>query len=93
MFDNGFDIPVSREIADAISSMRAPSAPAMAFMNFARSAFGRALHAGNAAFAAAAALLTSPAVPSGIVAMTCSVMESNTEMVLVPSEATHWPLI
>ena len=93
MFDIGFDIPVSREIAEAISSMRAPRAAAIFVMNEARSSGVRALHEMNAALAAAAALLTSPAVPSGMVAMTSSVIESNTEIVAVASDATHWPLI
>ena len=84
-------MPVSREIALAISSMRPPSASPMRLMYLARSAAGSALHDSKAAFAAAAAFATSPAVPSGIVAMTSSVIESCTAMVLVPSLGTHWP--
>ena len=93
MFDKAFAIPVSREIADEISSMRATSASPIAFRYFARSAFGNVLHEMKAAFAAAAAFVTSEAVPSGMVAMTSSLVESKTEMVFEPSEATHWPLI
>ena len=93
MFDNAFAMPVSREMADEISSMRATSASPIAFRYLARSAFGNVLQERKAALAAAAALATSPAVPSGIVAMTSSFVESKTEMVFLPSEATHWPLI
>ncbi|CAB4686472.1 unannotated protein [freshwater metagenome] len=93
MFDNALAIPVSREIADEISSIRATRASPIALRYFARSAFGSVLHEVKAAFAAAAALVTSPAVPSGIVAMTSSLVESKTEIVFLPSEATHWPLI
>jgi hypothetical protein len=93
MFDNILAIPVSREIAEEISSMRATSASPIALRYFARSAFGNELHERNAAFAAAAAFATSEAVHSGMVAMTSSLVESKTEMVFEPSEATHWPLI
>ena len=93
MFDNILAIPVSREIAEEISSMRATSASPIAFRYLARSAFGNELQERNAALAAAAALVTSAAVPSGIVAMTSSLVESKTEIVFEPSEATHWPLI
>ena len=93
MFDRGLAMPVSRVMADAISSRRPPSASPMRFMYLARSSFGSVLHDPNAAFAAAAAFATSPGVPSGIVAITSSVSESNTEIVVVPSEATHWPLM
>ena len=93
MLDSCFAIPVSREMADEISSMRATSASPIAFRYLARSAFGKLLHERKAALAAAAAFVTSDAVPSGMVAMTSSLVESKTEIVFLPSEATHWPLI
>ena len=91
MLDSGLAMPVSREIALAISSMRPPRASPMRLMYFARSAAGRALQPSNAALAAAAAFATSPAVPSGTVAMTSSVRESCTAMVPLPSLSTQRP--
>ena len=48
-------------------------------------------HAGNAALAAATALSTSSAVPSGIVPITSSVVELMTSIVPVPVDGTHAP--
>ena len=89
MFDNIFDIPVSRVMAEEISSMRAARASLIAFRYFARVAGGVVLHETNAALAAFAALATSLAVPSGIVAMTSSFVESKTDKVFFPSDGIH----
>ena len=84
-------MPTSWEISAPISAMRAPRPSARRSSNLARSSTGVADHAGNAAAAARTARSTSSAVPSGIVPITASVVESNTERVSVLVEGTHDP--
>ena len=86
-------MPVSLEITVAISSMRPASASPIRLMYFARSSRGRPDHDSKAAHAARVASATSAAVPAGMVAMTCSVTESKTEMVSALEGLTHWPLM
>ena len=63
----------------------------MRWMYLPRSSCGVAAHAGNAALAAATALSTSSAVPSGMVPMTSSVDELMTSRVPAPVDGTHAP--
>ena len=91
--DSHLAMPVSFEIAVAISSMRAPSASPMRVRYLARSSRGVLAHDSNAAAAACTAASTSAAVPDGMVAITPSVTESMTSMVSVEVDATHAPLM
>ncbi len=84
-------MPVSLEMAVAISSMRAPSASPMRVRYLARSSTGVVDQPSKAAFAAATAASTSAAVPAGMVAITSSVTESITSIVSVEPGATHAP--
>ena len=77
----------------AISSILAPSASPMRLTNLARSSIDVEDHDSNAALAAATAASTSVAVPAGIVAMTSSVIESNTCSVSLELGATQAPLM
>ena len=91
--DNHFAMPVSLEIAVAISSMRAPSESPIRVRYLARSSVGVAAHPSNAERAAMTAASTSAAVPAGMVAITVSVTESITLMVSLDVDATHAPLM
>jgi len=91
--DRDIGMPTSWEMVAAISSVRAARPSEMRFKNLARSSRAVADQAGNAAAAACTARSTSSAVPSGMVAMTSSLVESTTSSVPDPLEATHWPLM
>ena len=86
-------MPTSCEMMAAISSVRAASASPMRISALARSSREVAAQAGKAAAAAWTALSTSSAVPSGMVAMTSSVVESMTSRTPVPVEATQLPFM
>ena len=90
-FAIGSGMPTSCATSIPISSMRA-ARPAESFCSMAaRSATGVCDQDGNAAFAAATARSTSAGVPSGIRAMTSSVLELVTSRVPVPAGFTHLP--
>ena len=86
-------MPTSCEMMVAISSVRAARASPMRTRVLARSSREVADQAGKAAAAAWTALSTSSTVPSGMVAMTSSVVESMTSRVPVPVEGTQLPLM
>ena len=89
--DQVIGMPTSPEMTSAISAERACSASLRRTMYFWRSSTGVADHESNARRAAATALSTSLAVPSGIEPMTCSVPALMTSIVPVPSEGTQAP--
>jgi len=91
--DSHLTMPVSLEMAVAISSMRAPSASPMRVMYLARSSTGVVDHVSNASLAARTAASTSAAVPEGMLAITSSVTESMTSIVSLLLEATQPPLM
>jgi delta 1-pyrroline-5-carboxylate dehydrogenase len=94
-------LPVSLELGGKSPAIVYPSCDddatvqhviaAMRVQYLARSSADVAAHAGKAALAAATALSTSSAVPSGIFPITSSVVELMTSMDLVPVEGTHAP--
>ena len=84
-------MPTSWVIRSASSSMRAPRPSWTLVSSAVRSSTGVAAQAGKAARAAATARSTSSAVPSGMVPITASVVESTTSRVPVPDEATQVP--
>ncbi len=84
-------VPTSCATSSAISSVRAVSSSAMRVRYLPRSSRLVAAQPGNAAFAAATALATSSALPSGIEPMTCSVAALVTSSRPVPVEAIQLP--
>ena len=84
-------MPSSCAISAAISSIRALSACAIRASQSARSSTVVSDHVSNAARAAATARSTSSALPSGMLPITCSVVELMTSITPLPEEATHSP--
>jgi len=91
--DRVMGMPTSCEMMVAISSVRAARASPMRMRALALSSREVVDQAGKAAAAASTAALTSSTVPSGMVAMTSSVVESMTSRVPVPVEGTQRPLM
>src|SRR6266581_7294738 len=84
-------MPTSAVTTLAMSPMRALSPSCNRWRYLARSSTGVADHARKAALAAATALSTSAAVPSGTVPMTSSVDAPMTSMAPFPVDGTHDP--
>ena len=84
-------MPISSEMTWAISSERAPRPSARRWMYLPRSSGSVRPQLSNAALAAATALSTSSAVPSGMEPMTCSVEAFTTSMEPLPVEGTQAP--
>ena len=84
-------MPTSAEISAAISSPRSASAALIAVQASTRDSTGTWRQASKPARAASTARSMSSGVPSGIVPITCSVVESMTSIVSLPDGSTHSP--
>ncbi len=84
-------MPTSCAITAAISSMRAPRASAIRFIQLARSSSDVADQLSNAPRAAATARSTSAALASGTLPITSSVVGFTTSIAPLPSGFTHSP--
>ena len=90
-WDSTRGMPTSWVMRSARSSIRAPRASATLVKSAVRSSSGRVDHAGKAALAAATARSTSSVVPSGMVPMTSSLVESITSIDPEPVDGAQAP--